>query len=279
MSNHSFDYRTVPSNWLSNLSYKFHELLIISSNLNNFENEAFDSVAFNDLNSLIIDGGLMEETTLNFDNCRGFNGLNNLQNLEITNFIAISSNKTFQAITSTLESMKLTKIESSIILRSLFGYYNYNTLKKLDISWNQFTSPGINSMTFTGIQDIVEELYMTNSKISSIPLGTFDNFSSLKILDVQNNNLVTLPLGIFEIFVDMPDFRVYLAYNPWRCDAEICHLKHFIQEEDQVLCGSPPEYQNDTVLSFALCPTSTVDTSPGISSSSERPSTTESKDC
>lgn len=265
---HDFNNAKISSSWLSNIPYKIDELYIISSNFNSFENEAFDSMAFNDLKSMIIDGGFMEETTISFENIRGFVGLNNLKKLEIKNYDLIHSNQSFQGISSTLCSLSFINIKYALFLRSLFGFTSFPALKKLNISWNQLNSQVFNTTTFTGIQESLEELVMQHSQINNISAETFDNFARLKEIDLQNNSLTSLPVGIFQNFYNQSDFRVNLMNNPWRCDMDICHIIPFIKEGDNVSCASPSDLQGHPLIDTPWCSSTSTETSTSPPSSS-----------
>lgn len=256
---HQFKNRSIPTRWLSNLSYKIDELSIISSNLDSFEDEAFNSTTFNDLMDMTINGEFPEETTLSFSNGRGFSGLKSLEKLEIMNYVSIHSNETLQGISHSLCALSITNIESTIFLRSLFGWTTFDKIKSLNITWNQFSSTMFSSILFTGLQESLKRLYMQNSRVTTINSGTFDNFINIEVINLQNNNIFSLPIGLFDNFLSNPKFKVYLGNNPWRCDMDICHLLPFINtENDNVTCASPPSLIGN-ILNETMCIATTLE--------------------
>lgn len=227
--------------------------------MNSFEDEAFNSTSFHDLKEMTINGEFPEETTLSFANERGFVGLKSLEKLNIMNYVLIHANETLQGVSESLCFLSITNIESAIFLRSLFGYTTFAKIKSLDISWNQFSSTAFNNRTFTGLQESLKSLNMSNSRVANISAGTFDNFMNIVEIDLQSNNITSLPIGIFENFSSNSKFKVHLGNNPWSCDIDICHLLPFVRNEDEnVVCASPQNLIGHPI-NETICVETTID--------------------
>lgn len=236
--------------------------------MDSIDDEAFNSTTFNDLKEMTINGEFPEETTLSLTNARSLVGLNNFEKLEIKNYVAIHSNASLQGVSHSLCFLSITNIESTLFPRSLFGYITFSKIISLDISWNQLSSTVFNNLTFTGLQESLKRLDMSNSRVTNITASTFENFLSIELINLQNNNIFSLSIGTFANFLLNPQFKVYLGNNPWICDMDICHLIDFVNLEDEnVVCNSPQGLLghpiNDTLCvstTIEILPTSTTTT-------------------
>lgn len=140
-----------------------------------------------------------------------------------------------------------------------------------------------NSLTFTAIPN-VKELDLSSSHLAVIADEfTFATLTKLELLNLENNQLKTLPAGIFNGFYesipydDTKILSIRLAENPWEC---CCNLEHLIGNfsnfdgdvlcdirgcpiKDTIFCAQP----QTTSTTFSKSPSttrSTITTSSGI---------------
>ena len=96
--------------------------------------------------------------------------------------------------TQLLEVIELTESLSSVTLRSLEGDLLFSGLQKLKylyISNNRFNF-GFPTGTFRNMSSL-EELFMNSSLIKYIELDIFTGLTSLRVLDLQDNEIAQLP--------------------------------------------------------------------------------------
>lgn len=212
---------------------------MISTSITSFEENAFNSTTFHALKELKVDTeGDFVENTLRLMR-ESFIGLKEIEKLEIIRipmiFIEDNQTQVFEEISQTVTEITIAN-SNLIFLRFLFGNSTFQRLEKLNLTGNGFQN-SIAPVSFTGVHGCLKKLYMSDSRVENIHMGTFDDFQVLEELDLQRNNLRFLPVGIFDVIeATNSDFRVHLENNLWDCSFDLCHLLRFANEN--VLCSS-----------------------------------------
>ena len=93
-----------------------------------------------------------------------------------------------------LEKLWLYDNDDPSINKSAFA--NLPKLKSLRLQ-NQDIDGGLTTGVFAGL-DALEELFLDNTGLSSLPSSVFNGLASLKLLRLQNNDINNLPAGIFD---------------------------------------------------------------------------------
>ncbi|XP_016342320.1 trophoblast glycoprotein [Sinocyclocheilus anshuiensis] len=107
---------------------------------------------------------------------------------------------------------------------------------------------------FTGLSDLTV-LDLRNNSLVTIRNDTFWN-RALKELDLRDNALKVLPNVTLEELSSIPDLRVRLAGNPWRCDCNIEDMliwleRHqFVVDRFNLTCSDPARLKNAPLLTL-----------------------------
>lgn len=118
--------------------------------------------------------------------------------------------------------------------------------------------PSLNSEMFAGIAENVQTLYLTTSKIQWIVENTFSNFKSLQFLFMQFNLLTTLPVGVFDNLLEIPNLLVTVQNNKWHCECSLFYLQKVIKEKrgnlvGNVTCATPEKFKDIEIITLELC--------------------------
>lgn len=104
-------------------------------------------------------------------------------------------------------------------------------LKVLDLSNNDLVI--LPEDTFMSLSNLVN-LSLQNSSIISIQNGTL-KVPQLHNLDLRDNSMKYLPTTTLAEFSSMPDLRIWLSGNPWRCDCFIEDTLLWLKNSTQVI--------------------------------------------
>ncbi|XP_056331652.1 trophoblast glycoprotein b [Danio aesculapii] len=123
-------------------------------------------------------------------------------------------------------------------------------VSRLDLSNNDlvFLPEGI----FTGLSEL-SLLDLRNNSLVSIRNVTFQN-RALKELDLRDNAFKALPNETLSELSSIPNLRVRLAGNPWRCDCDIEEMLIWLEQHDFVMdrlnltCASPNELKHTQLV-------------------------------
>ncbi|XP_043117933.1 trophoblast glycoprotein b [Puntigrus tetrazona] len=155
------------------------------------------------------------------------------------------------------------KIEVLNLSRSLYNHSYVGVLadvfthrlpkvSHLDLSSNDLVL--LPEGMFTGLSDLTV-LDLRNNSLVAISNDTFWN-RALKELDLRDNALKVLPNVTLEKLSSVPDLRVRLAGNPWRCDCNIEDMliwleRHqFVVDRLNLTCYSPAGLKNVSLLTL-----------------------------
>lgn len=186
-----------------------------------------------------------------------FSGLKHLKYLTLKN-VSSEFQSEFLSQIPNLREFQMTDCPfDEISLDILFGTDKLEFLEKIVISnCNLMTT--IHATTFSALNNIVE-LKLTANNIEQIESGAFDGiFDTLKLLDLNENLLKTLPNDIFPSSSNI--VSINLSENPWHCTCNLEHLRKLIAFNEtklhisQIICQSPPNYMHKDLSQLStLC--------------------------
>lgn len=135
------------------------------------------------------------------------------------------------------------------VLADLFRH-SLPKVSRLDLSNNDlvFLPEGI----FTGLSEL-SLLDLRNNSLVSIRNGTLPN-QALKELDLRDNAFKALPNVTLSELNSIPNLRVRLAGNPWRCDCDIENMLIWLEKHDFVMdrlnltCATPRELKHTQLV-------------------------------
>ena len=162
-------------------------------------------------------------------------------------------------IRNTVKEIRLTNIKVEFNPGSIFDQTHFEKLKILHLNGNVFTR--LNESYFAGTHETLEELYLRNSKISTLNSNTFAGFKNLKLIDLSDNNITSLEPSHFGDLLNNEDFKIQISENPWDCTCKIEFLLDFIADEVNVTCKTPQELSGKVIFELEeICHVSTMTT-------------------
>lgn len=248
LEDHHFEENIINTEWLSDLTFKIESLKINETIIEGVKNGTFNSEFFRNLKKLVIECNSagtfpMERTSLN--------GLKSLQIFVIKTsnvFSITAANKNLLSpVSETLTLLSINNIVSSFKFADLFDSVTLKNLKSLKLHGNNFSTINITTSTFKGIHSSLEEIYLNNSKLTSLSSNAFSRFEKLRLVHLEDNNLKTLGVNVFGNLIN-DEFIVYLGNNPWNCDCEIEFFIDIISDDDWVTCSAPENYNGTEVI-------------------------------
>ncbi|XP_064407916.1 leucine-rich repeat transmembrane protein FLRT1 [Latimeria chalumnae] len=146
----------------------------------------------------------------------------------------------------TLEELRLDDNRISTIPQNAFK--GLNSLRRLVLDGNLLANQRIADDTFSRLQNLTElslirnslaappvnlpsthlqKLYLQDNAIGRIPYNTLAKMRQLQRLDLSNNNLTTLPKGLFD---DLDSLTLLLLRNnPWYCSCNLLWLRDWVK--------------------------------------------------
>lgn len=196
-----------------------------------------------DANSLV---GLSRLATLNIVNC------------EIDCFQANS----LRAVDDTLETLIITE-SGYWDPANVTGSRGFEKLATVDFSYNEFNHI-LGKDSFVGLE-YCKILYLNSCGIVSIGAGAFDYLTSIEVIYLNRNLLVTIPPGLFSNIVLLvnPRPRISLQENFWHCDCSVDDLRQLVRKEILLIegiCTYPSSLNGKTFTELEnLCENETED--------------------
>lgn len=239
----SQNFRSIPQPLPENIT----ELNISGNDISNLNNESFPR-PLEHLTHLYVSGSQVEEL-----DSMVFKNLPSLRLLDLSN------NRISQFSVEALP--RDNKIEALNLSKSLYNHsyigvfadlfkHSLPKVSHLDLSSNDLVL--LPEGMFTGLSDLTV-LDLRNNSLVTIRNDTLCN-QALKELDLRDNALKVLPNVTLEKFSSIPDLRVRLAGNPWRCDCNIEDMlvwleRHqFVVDRLNLTCTGPAELKNFPLL-------------------------------
>ncbi|CAM5154734.1 unnamed protein product [Natator depressus] len=152
----------------------------------------------------------------------------------------------------TLEELRLDDNRISTI--PLHAFKGLNSLRRLVLDGNLLANQRIADDTFSRLQNLSElslvrnslaapplnlpnshlqKLYLQDNAISHIPYNTLSKMRELERLDLSNNNLTTLPKGLFDDLESLT--QLLLRSNPWFCGCNLMWLRDWVKARASVV--------------------------------------------
>lgn len=237
---------TLQSHWLSRMRTSIHELVITGGNLRYISPEAFLTQFAGNIRYLVL-----EKIVIMTWDPNTLVGLSSLKQLIIqyANIHDIQRNA-LEAVDDTLETLRITAngIWNPI---NLTGTADLVRLTTVDLSSNLF-SHVIRQESFSNL-NFCQVLFLNSCGIKSIGIGTFDYLTNIKILHLNNNFLVTVPIGLFKSIASNVNVRVNLQGNRWLCDCALPDLRLLSDNKMMLLdpmCHFPEHVRGKSLREF-----------------------------
>ncbi|XP_055987681.1 leucine-rich repeat transmembrane protein FLRT1 [Sorex fumeus] len=152
----------------------------------------------------------------------------------------------------TLEELRLDDNRISTI--PLRAFQGLGSLRRLVLDGNLLANQRIADDTFSRLQNLTElslvrnslaapplnlpsahlqRLYLQDNAISHIPANTLARMRALERLDLSNNNLTTLPRGLFDDLDSLA--QLLLRNNPWFCGCSLLWLRDWVRARAAVV--------------------------------------------
>ncbi|XP_037694102.1 leucine-rich repeat transmembrane protein FLRT1 [Choloepus didactylus] len=152
----------------------------------------------------------------------------------------------------TLEELRLDDNRISTI--PLHAFKGLSSLRRLVLDGNLLANQRIADDTFSRLQNLTElslvrnslaapplnlpsahlqKLYLQDNAISHVPYNTLARMRELERLDLSNNNLTTLPRGLFDDLESLA--QLLLRNNPWFCGCNLMWLRDWVKARAAVV--------------------------------------------
>ncbi|XP_074129448.1 leucine-rich repeat transmembrane protein FLRT1 [Sminthopsis crassicaudata] len=152
----------------------------------------------------------------------------------------------------TLEELRLDDNRISTI--PLHAFKGLSSLRRLVLDGNLLANQRIADDTFSRLQNLTElslvrnslaapplnlpsahlqKLYLQDNAISHIPYNTLAKMRELERLDLSNNNLTSLPRGLFDDLDNLS--QLLLRNNPWFCGCGLMWLRDWVKARASVV--------------------------------------------
>lgn len=221
------------------------ELAIIGGNVRKISPLAFSTQFTGNIRSLIL-----ERITITDWERYMLVGLTRLEELDLKSVTILNIERNaLEAVDNTLETLTITTsgVWSPV---NVTGSANLVHLKTVDFSLNAFDS--IKRESFTNLE-VCEVLFLNSCGIKSIEPGAFDYLANIIMLHLNDNFLVTIPVGLFRIIASNVNLRVNLQNNRWLCDCALADLR-LLSKNDMMLvdpiCYFPEYLQGTSMRKF-----------------------------
>ena len=82
--------------------------------------------------------------------------------------------------------------------------YNLGTcveqVRKIVLNFNSINDK-LDVDAWSNLADVLQELYLGDCKLRSLPLGTFNNMHQLRYLHLWNNQISVIPANFFQVIL------------------------------------------------------------------------------
>lgn len=232
------------------------ELLVDCGNTAAIEEGAFNEPAFKTIEKLTLksvwSGNMLTENALS--------GLNQLKILHfIANSMATIPRGILNTVAGTLEELifeEASVYSTPIVIASLTGANPMLHLTVVDIQRNM--NDTITNDTFVALVNIIR-LDLSFCQIQVITAGAFNPIiNTIEELNMSNNYLTQIPVGLFDRLVSNPNINIYLDDNKWLCDCNLCYLRWIIRHTNlsnscNLICRHPLQYRGDFISDVDFC--------------------------
>ncbi|XP_056657514.1 leucine-rich repeat transmembrane protein FLRT1 [Monodelphis domestica] len=152
----------------------------------------------------------------------------------------------------TLEELRLDDNRISTI--PLHAFKGLHSLRRLVLDGNLLANQRIADDTFSRLQNLTElslvrnslaapplnlpsarlqRLFLQDNAISHVPYNTLARMRELERLDLSNNNLTSLPRGLFDDLENLG--QLLLRNNPWFCGCNLMWLRDWVKARASVV--------------------------------------------
>lgn len=180
-----------------------------------------------------------------------------------------------------LIGLKLKTIGNGIFddLQKLRSFYIIRSMQPTTTSINQIFNDSANALKFITIEyeqnnlaDLIRKetfgntlkvkyLRLSNNKITSIAVDTFDYLATcVKVVNLNHNLLKTLPEDIFQPFFTENQQTIELFFlfgNPWHCTCDLMWLQRLIKQKPLFAgpgrCNTPNRLHNKRMIDHNFC--------------------------
>lgn len=226
-----FPLNSLAKDWFES-SGKIRFLNIIDSpKLSTIESGAFNGPSFSTTIQLKLENLNVSHLTE-----KTFQGLNALKGLHIAKMPIIRIDALLLDAMPVLAELSLEENPYSMDLQNLTGSSKLNSLQIVSLRQNKLPNT-ISSNTFSSLEAVVS-LYLSDSQIEWIGVRSFDLISkTVQTIDLQGNQLKTLPIGIFDTLTLNSQWSVFLGLNVWKCNCSLAQLQQYLKYQTDHFLG------------------------------------------
>lgn len=189
-----------------------------------FSGSPFESIAYSFLQTLTI-----QSTTINTLSLRTFASFQSLKELNMLNMSIRMNTRLLDPVAATLQSLTITESSATANTALNLAAFTSSQLRKLVTVRVRYKIPTLTNDTFSGSENLVI-LHLASCQIERIEPNTFDNLIHLRLLDLDDNRLTTIPNDLFADLLPSYTLYIQLRNNPWSCDCDACYLQTSLDE-------------------------------------------------
>ncbi|XP_059181199.1 chondroadherin [Centropristis striata] len=154
---------------------------------------------------------------------------------------------------TSLQPGSLDDVENLAILhldRNKMSTYPIAAMSKLrvveELTLGRNPMRSIPDIAFQSFGRYMEKLYLDNMGLEKFSNGTFTGVTAIKLLDLDNNKLRSLPKSLeFGTITNLT-----LSNNPWSCTCQLAPLRRWMdssRNRPDAVCASPPQQRGKQV--------------------------------
>lgn len=245
----------IPANMLAT-PIKLIALHVVCTDIGTIQRFAFLSATMAGLESLTLEDATFRQLTKTM-----LEGLQSLTTLTfLTSSIGNFDSGAFDVLAKTLSILTLSQADPQTdILQAklLTGGVQMTALHYAKFKYNMKNT--ITNETFVGVP-MLTTLDLSNCKIESIGVSSFDRLVSLLMVRLNDNKLKSLPDGLFDRLLPNQVLLIDMTANDWTCDCNICYVKtclsnvhNFRGDKDVCLLPDPMLASSTLCTNDAYC--------------------------